>query len=117
MRSTFVELRQAVLWSGLLLGSQATDTLTTAIDRARGAVETMPVSSQLLEVGGVALLWTFKVMIVASAAAALIAAARNVRDNHKLSRVTFRVSLVAVQAVTIGLAAVSLSNLAVLTSI
>lgn len=117
MRCTFVEIRQAVLWSGLLLGSQATDTLTTAIDRARGAVEMMPVSSRLLEVGGVALLWTFKVMIVASAATALIAAARKVREDHRLSLITFRVSLVAVQAVTIGLAAVSLSNLALLTTI
>lgn len=112
-----MELRQAVLWSGLLLGSQATDTLTTAIDRARGAVEMMPISSRLLETGGVALLWTFKVMIVASAATALIAAARAVRQDHRLSMITFRVSLVAVQAVTIGLAAVSLSNLALLTTI
>lgn len=107
-----------MLWSGLLLGSQATDTLTTAVDRARGAIEMMPVSSRLLEVGGVALFWTFKVMIVASAAAALLAAARKVRDDdQRLSRITFRVALAAVQAVTIGLAAVSLSNLALLTSI
>ena len=105
------------MWSGLLLGSQATDTLTTAIDRARGAVELMPISNQLLEVGGVALFWTFKLMIVASAAAALMAAARKVREDHRLSRITFRISLLAVQAVTIGLAVVSLSNLALLTSI
>lgn len=113
-----MEIRRAVLWSGLLLGSQATDTLTTAIDRARGAIEMMPISSRLLEVGGIALFWTFKVMIVASAAAALIAAARKVRDeDRKLSRVTYRIALVAVQAVTIGLAFVSLSNLALLTAI
>jgi hypothetical protein len=112
-----VEIRQAFLWSGLLLGSQATDTLTTAIDRARGAVELMPISSRLLEVGGVALFWTFKVMIVASAATALLAAARKVHENHRLSHLTFRVCLVAVQAVTICLAVVSLSNLALLTSI
>ncbi len=112
-----MELRQALLWSGLLLGSQATDTLTTATDRARGALEAMPLSARLLEVGGVALFWGFKVLIVASAAAALIAAARAVRQDHRLSYITFRVSLVAVQAVTICLAAVSLSNLALLTSI
>lgn len=106
-----------MLWSGLLLGSQATDTLTTAMDRARGAVEMMPISSRMLEVGGVALLWTFKLMIVASAAAALMAAARKVRQDHRLSRITFRVCLVAVQAVTIGLVAVSLSNVALLSSI
>ena len=112
-----MEVRQAVLWSGLLLGSQATDTLTTAIDRARGAIELMPLSNRLLDVGGVALLWTFKVMIVAGAAAALVAAARKVRQDHTLSRFTFRLALVAVQAVTISLAGVSLSNLALLSSI
>lgn len=113
-----MELRQALLWSGLLLGSQATDTLTTAIDHARGAVEAMPVSARLLEVGGVALFWTFKVMIVASAATALVAAANMVRkDPHRLSVLTFRLCLTAVQAVTIGLAAVSLSNLVLLGSI
>ena len=118
VRCSFVEVRQAIWWSGLLLGSQATDTLTTAVDRARGAIEAMPVSSQLLEVGGIALFWTFKLMIVASAAAALLAAARKVRDDdHKLSRITFRIALVAVQAVTIGVAAVSISNLALLTTI
>jgi hypothetical protein len=116
-RFSFVEERQAILWSGLLLGSQATDTLTTAIDRARGTIELMPVSSRLLEVGGVALLWTFKVMVVASAAAALLAAAHKVREDRLMSRLTFRIALVAVQAVTIGLAGVSLSNLALFSSI
>lgn len=105
-----------MLWSGLLLGSQATDTLTTAIDRARGAIESMPLSARLLEVGGVALFWGFKVLIVASAAAALIAAARMVRADHRVSRITYRAALVAVQAVTICLAVTSLSNLALLTS-
>lgn len=102
------------MWSGLLLGSQATDTLTTAVDRAQGALESMPISARLLEVGGIALFWSFKVLIVASAAAALIAAARLVRRDHRLSRITFRACLVAVQAVTICLACVSLSNLTVL---
>lgn len=113
-----MELRQALLWSGLLLGSQATDTLTTAIDRAYGSMEAMPVSAQLLDVGGVALFWTFKLIIVAAAAAALVAAARKSSEHgHKLSRFTFRASLVAVQAVTVCLACVSLSNLALLSTI
>jgi len=113
-----VELRQAVLWSSLLPGGQATATLTTAIDRARGAIESMPPSAKLLETGGVSLLWTFKLMVAAGAAAALIAAARRVcEEDHRLSRITFRVSLVLVQAVTICLAIASLSNLALLSEI
>jgi hypothetical protein len=113
-----VEVRQALLWSGLLLGSQATDTLTTALGRSRGAVESMPISARILDVGGVALLWGFKVIIVTSAAAALVAAAYRVReDPHRLSRLTYRFALVAVQTVTICLAVVSLSNAALLGSI
>jgi len=108
----------AMLWSGLLLGSQTTDTLTTAIDRAKGAVEAMPISAQMLDVGGVVLFWCFKLMIVAGAAAALIAAAHRVREhNHRLARFTFRASLTAVQASTVCLACVSISNLVLLTSI
>ena len=112
-----MEIRQALLWSGLLLGSQATDTITTAIDRAQGSIESMPISARLLEVGGIALFWGFKVLVVAGAAALLIAAARKVRDeDHRLSRLTFRLSLVAVQAVTVCLATASLSNLYLLSS-
>jgi len=113
-----MELRQALLWSGLLLGSQATDTLTTAIDHAKGMMELMPISAQLLNVGGVALFWICKLLFVAGAAAALVAAARMANEHgHWLSRFTFRASLVAVQAVTVCLAFVSLSNLALLSSI
>lgn len=113
-----MELRQALLWSGLLLGSQVTDTLTTATDRARGAIEFMPVSAQALDVGGVALFWVVKVLVVAGAAALLVAAARKAKeDDHRLSRFTFRTALIAVQAVTVCLACVSVSNLALLSSI
>jgi hypothetical protein len=112
-----VEIRQALLWSGLLLGSQATDTLTTAIDHAQGAMESMPVSARLMEVGGVALLWGIKLLFVASATAALIAAATKVRQDHRFSRITFRVSLLAVQMATVCLAFVSLSNLFLLSSL
>jgi hypothetical protein len=112
-----VEVRRALLWSGLLLGSQTTDTLTTAIDRARGAIESMPVSARLLEVGGIAMFWGFKLLIVATVAVALLTAASLVKEGHRLSRLTFRLCLVAVQAATICLAAVSLSNLALLSTI
>ena len=50
-------------------------------------------------------------------ALALLAAAGKVRQEHRISRITFRASLVAVQAVTICLAATSISNLALLSSI
>lgn len=112
-----MEVRQAILWSGLLLGGQTTDTLTTAIDRARGALEAMPMSARLLELGGIALFWGTKFLLVVTAAMVLFVAARLVRPGHRLSRITFRVALVAVQAATIGLAYASLSNAMLLSSL
>ena len=100
-----MEFRQALLWSGLLLGSQATDTLTTALDRARGALESMPWSAGLLEVGGIALLWGAKFVLVATASTALMLAARWVRPNRRISKVTFRMALLSVQGATIRYAA------------
>ncbi len=105
------------MWTGLLLGSQTTDTLTTAIDRARGTIETMPVSARILDVGGIALFWSFKLLIVATVAVALLTAAHLVREGHRVSRITFQLCLIGVQAATICLAFTSLSNLALLTSI
>ena len=110
-------MRQALLWCVLLLGSQTTDTITTAIDRTRGAIEAMPLTARLLEVGGVAMLWGFKVLVVATMTVALLTAANLVRDGNRFSQVTFRLCLVAVQVATVGLAVASLSNLALFSSI
>src|SRR5438132_13328491 len=102
-----------MLWSGLLLGSQAADTLTTAIDRARVAVEAMPISAQMLEVGGVALFWVFKVMIVDAAAAALLEAAHNARtDPRRFSRLIFQCCTISGQSVTDFLTLPALSTCA-----
>jgi hypothetical protein len=62
-----VEIRQATLWTALLLAGQTTDILTTALDRARGALESLPVSARLLELGGISILWSTKLLLVAAA--------------------------------------------------
>lgn len=112
-----METRQAIIWSGLLLGGQTADALTTAIDRALGTRELMPVSARLLELGGIALFWGYKVVLVLTAASVLLIAAQRVRPGHRLSLFTFRVALVGVQAATIGVTFASLSNTALLSSI
>lgn len=109
--------RQAFLWSCLLLGSQTTDTITTEIDRARGALELMPLSGKLLEAGGIALLWGFKVLLVVAATSVLVLAARAVRPEHRLSMFTYRAALISVQVATVGLVWVSLSNTMLLRSL
>lgn len=112
-----MEIRQAALWTALLLAGQATDVLTTTLDRARGALESMPVSDRLLELGGVGLLGSTKLLLVGAAGTALLLTARWARRDLRASRTTFRLCLVAVQAATMGLTWVSLANLALLTSL
>jgi hypothetical protein len=112
-----VEIRQAALWTTLLLAGQTTDVVTTALDRARGTLESMPVSARLLDLGDISLLWSTKLLLVVAAGAALFLTARWARPDRRASRITFRICLVAVQAATLGLAGVSLSNVALLSSL
>lgn len=77
----------------------------------------MPASAHLLQLGGIALFWGTKCLLVATAAMALLLAARLVRPDHRLSRITFRVALLCIQAATIGLAWVSVTNVMLLKSL
>jgi hypothetical protein len=101
----------------LLLTGQATDVLTTAMDRARGALESMPLSSGLLDRGGIALLWGTKLLLVAAVATALVLTARWAAPGRPGSRIVFRFALVCTQAATIGLVCVSLTNALLLGSL
>ena len=110
-------MRQAATWTSLLVAAQAMDVLTTAVDSARGTVESMAASAQLLDQGGLALLLATKLLLAAAAAIALGLAALRIKQGVAGSRITFRFALVAVQAATIGLVWVSLSNVALLSSL
>jgi hypothetical protein len=112
-----VELRQALLWTVLLLAGQATDVITTYVGRARGTLESMPVSSGLLQRGGIALFWGTKLLLVVAAATALVLAARWIKQGRPGSPFVFRFALVAVQGVTIVLVGASLMNALVIGSI
>jgi hypothetical protein len=112
-----LEIRQAALWTALLLASQATDVLTTALGKARGALESMPASAHLMELGGIGLFWSAKLLLVAAAGIALLVTARWARRDQLASRTIFRFCLIAVQAATLGLAWVSIKNLQLLSSL
>jgi acyl dehydratase len=112
-----MEVRQAFMWTVLLLAGQATDVLTTDFDRARGTLESMPITSGLLEQGGIALLWGTKLLLVAAVATALVVTARWAAPSRPGSRIVFRFALVCTQAVTIGLVCVSLTNALLLGSL
>jgi len=113
----FVAARQAATWTSLLVAAQAMDVVTTAVDSARGTVESMAMSALLLNGGGLALLLGAKLLLAVAAAASLALAALRIRQGVTASRITFRFALIAVQAATIGLVWVSLSNVALLSSL
>ncbi len=113
----FVAVRQAATWTSLLVGAQAIDVVTTAVDNARGTVESMAVSAQLMNQGGLALLFGAKLLLTAAAAAALGLTALRIKQGVIASRITFRFPLMAVQVATIGLVWVCLSNVALLSSL
>ncbi|SRR5712691_2207124 len=112
-----VAVRQTATWTSLLVAAQAIDVVTTAVDSVRGTVESMAMSAQLLNQGGFALLLGAKLLLTAAAAVALGLPALRIKQGVTASRITFRFALMAVQAATIGLLWVSLSNVALLSSL
>ena len=113
----FAAVRQAATWTSLLVAAQAIDVVTTAVDSSRGTVESMAMSAHLLNQGGLALMLGAKMLLTAAAAVALGLAALRIKQGVTASRITFRFALMGVQAATIGLVWVSLSNLALLSSL
>jgi len=112
-----MEIRRALIWTALLLSGEATDVITTSVDRARGAIESMPISSGLIQQGGLGLFWATKVLLVGAAAVALIVTALWIKGKRPGAHIVFRIALVSVQAVTLGLIWISLLNAALLRSL
>lgn len=96
---------------------EGTDVLTTALDRARGAIEAMPVSAGVLDSGGTALLLSVKALLVAAAAGAIVLALRWVRNDYRHGRTLFAFVLSAVRVSTVALAIASLNNAVLLRSL
>ena len=109
-----VALRQAAIWAWLLVAAQVVDVVTTAADMARGTIESMAATAQLLEHGGLAWMLLSKVLIGFAAGAALGLAALRIRKGVRASHVTFRLALIAVQGATLGVVWAALSNVGLL---
>ncbi len=112
-----MEVRQALIWAGLLLAGQATDVLTTAVDRARGALEAMPVSARLLDTGGLWLFWGIKVLLVVAVCGVLVLTGRWVKLGRPGARFVFRLALLSVQGATIAVTSVAFTNALLLGSL
>ncbi|HET9782242.1 MAG TPA: hypothetical protein VFR33_10725 [Candidatus Dormibacteraeota bacterium] len=111
-----MEGRLSVIWFGLFGVLQSTDVLTTAVDRARGSIESMPVSAALLDAGGVRLYLLMKVFLIAAAALALLLSVRWVRAKRRNAQAVHLYVLSAVRIGTVAIALASLNNAVLLRS-
>jgi hypothetical protein len=112
-----MESRLSLIWVGLLGIIESTDVLTTAVGRARGSIESMPVSAAVLDQGGLALFLTMKVGLVAAAAAATLLALRWLRYKRHHARALYVYVISAIRMATVALAIVSLNNALLLKSL
>jgi hypothetical protein len=112
-----VESRLSLIWVGLLGIIESTDVLTTAVDRARGSIESMPMSAAVLDQGGLALFMTMKVGLVAAAAVAALLALRWLRYKRLHARALYVYVISAIRMATVALAIVSLNNALLLRSL
>jgi len=91
--------------------------VTSAVDMARGTVESTAATAQLLDRGGLALMLAAKLLVAGAAAAVLGLAALRIRRGAGGANITFRLALAAVQVGTIAVVWPSLNNVALLSSI
>ena len=112
-----MESRLSLIWVGLLGIIESTDVLTTAVGRARGSIESMPVSAAVLDQGGLALFLTMKVGLVAAAAVAALLALRWLQYKRHHARALYVYVISAIRMATVALAIVSLSNALLLKSL
>jgi len=112
-----VESRLSLIWVGLFAVIESIDALTTAVDRARGSIELVPVSAAVLDQGGLVLFVTVKVGLVAAAAAAVLLALRWLRYKREHARTLYTYVLSAIRMATVALAIASLNNALLLKSL
>jgi len=112
-----MESRLSLIWVGLFGVIESIDALTTAVDRARGSIELVPLSAAVLDQGGLVLFVTLKVGLVAAAAAAVLLALRWLRYKRDHARTLYAYVLSAIRMATVALAIASLNNALLLKSL
>ena len=112
-----VESRLGLIWVGLLGVIESTDVLTTAVDRARGSIESAPLSAAVLNQGGLVLFAIVKVGLVAALAAAVLLALIWLRYERDHARTLYAFVLSGVRMTTVVLAVASLNNALLLKSL
>jgi len=112
-----VSFRTAPVWLALFGAVQPEDAWTPAVDRARGAVEAMPVTAGLLTERGPEFYLGVKLALVVAAAAAVLLCALWARQERPGSRPVYRFVIGVVQVATVLVALTSLENALLLRSL
>src|SRR5229473_1035994 len=109
--------RSSLVWISLLAAIEAMDILTTEVGRARGAVESMPISAAVMNEGGMALFIVVKLALVAGGATAVLLALLWVRKGRPGAGWVYVFTLSAIRLTTVALAMVALHNALLLQSL
>ena len=94
----------------LLATAQSADALTTVAGRIRGAVELSPLSRSLIEEGGIALFWSFKLLLVLIFATALLIAFRWMRATPGRGAAVVATTVAVVRGCSVVTVAAALMN-------
>jgi hypothetical protein len=109
--------RACLVWIALLGAIESMDILTTDLGRARGAMESMPISAMVINEGGMVLFIVVKVALVVAVAIAVLLALRWMRRGREGAGVLFSFTLTSVRIATVALAIVSLHNAVLINSL
>ena len=109
--------RGTLVWIALLAAIEFTDILTTAIGRAQGAIESMPISAAVMDEGGIVLFIVIKVALVCAVAIAVLLALRWMQNGRPGAGMLYTFTLSSIRVATVALALVSLHNAVLLTSL
>jgi hypothetical protein len=109
--------RFTFLWIILLSAIEFTDILTTAVGRAHGAIESMPMSAAVMEQGGMVLFIVVKLALVVAVAVAVLLALRWMRHGRPGASTLYAFTLSSIRIATVALAIVSLHNAVLLQSL
>lgn len=93
------------------------DILTTALGRAQGFIETMPMSAAVMNAGGIGLFGLIKLALVVAGAVTLLLALRWTRSGQPGAGTVFAFAISAIRVTTVVLAVVSLHNAVLLQSL
>ena len=105
----------SVIWLSLFGILQSADVFTTELDRARGAIESMPISETLLT-QGIGTYVATKAALVVAVSVALLISHRWVRAKGSLSRAIHGFVLSGIRIGTVAIAIASLNNALLLRS-